>query len=60
MENQVKVLAFMVKADSPVSPGQIAEGTGLDRKVVDKAIKQLKDEQKIESPRRCFYAVTGR
>ncbi len=60
MENQVKVLEFMVKADSPVSPGQIAEGTGLDRKVVDKAIKQLKDEQKIESPRRCFYAVTGR
>ena len=60
MENQVKVLAFMANADSPVSPGQIADGTGLDRKVVDKAIKQLKEAQKIESPRRCFYALTGR
>lgn len=60
MENQVKVLEYMEKAGAPVSPGQIAEATGLDRKVVDKTIKQLKEENKVESPRRCYYAVSSK
>lgn len=28
---------------------------GLDKKEVDKAIKKLKTEEKIYSPKRCYY-----
>ena len=38
--------------------GEIAEVSGVDKKEVDKAIKKLVAEGKINSPIRCFYAVT--
>ena len=60
MENHAIILEYMEKAGAPVSPGQIAEATGLDRKVVDKAIKQLKEADRVESPRRCYYAVSAK
>ena len=37
--------------------GEIAEALGVDKKLVDKAIKDLKNEDLIESPKRCFYAA---
>lgn len=49
------VLDVMKKADEPLNAGKIAELSGLDRKEVDKAMKQLKDEGKIVSPKRCFW-----
>ena len=36
--------------------GKIAELGGLDRKEVDKAMKQLKEEGAIVSPMRCKWA----
>jgi len=39
----------------PLSAGQIAELAGIDRKEVDKAMKALKDEEKIVSPKRCYW-----
>ena len=38
-------------------PGQIAEATGLEKAELDKAIKALKKEEKICSPKRCFYGL---
>jgi hypothetical protein len=38
-----------------LSAGQIAEISGLERKDVDKAMKVLKVEEKIVSPRRCYW-----
>ena len=49
------VLDVMKKAKEPLNAGKIAELSGLDRKEVDKAMKQLKDEGKIVSPKRCFW-----
>ena len=43
----------MRKAGEPVNAGKIAELTGLDRKVVDKAMAALKKEGAIVSPVRC-------
>ncbi|MBN2723706.1 MAG: transcriptional regulator [Deltaproteobacteria bacterium] len=37
---------------------QISEITGLDAKVVTKAIKELKALSYIESPVRCKYTIT--
>ncbi len=50
-----KVLAAMQAAGKPMSAGQIAEVAGIDRKEVDKAMKVLKTEEKIVSPKRCYW-----
>ncbi|MRI58897.1 MAG: MarR family transcriptional regulator [Epsilonproteobacteria bacterium] len=51
-----KVLEVMKKAGKPLKAAEIAEMLGVDKKEVDKAIKKLKAEGKIESPKRCYYA----
>ncbi len=50
-----KVLELLTKSESPLKAGEIAELAGLDRKDVDKAIKLLKKEEKIFSPKNCYY-----
>jgi biotin operon repressor len=49
------VISTMKEAHKPLSAGQIAELAGLERKEVDKAMKVLKAEGKIVSPKVCFW-----
>ncbi|MBR2451979.1 MAG: transcriptional regulator [Rikenellaceae bacterium] len=56
METKEKVLQIMKQAGEPLNAGKIAEIGSLDRKEVDKAMKQLKDEGAIVSPVRCKWA----
>jgi biotin operon repressor len=55
MENKNKVLQVMREAGEPLNAGKIAELCGLDRKEVDKAMKELKAEGAIVSPVRCKW-----
>lgn len=55
MDLMMTVLDAMNKAAKPLNAGQIAELTGLDKKEVDKVMKQLKKEDKIVSPKRCYW-----
>lgn len=55
MDEKDKVLQTMVEIGEPVNAGKIAEISGLDRKVVDKAMKVLKKEELIVSPKRCYW-----
>ncbi len=57
MEVKEKVLAAMKEAGEPLNAGKIAEICGIDRKEVDKAMKQLKEEGTIISPVRCKWTV---
>lgn len=57
MEIKDKVLETLKTSDKPLKGGEIAEISGLDKKDVDKAIKQLKTEDLIEVPKRCFYSA---
>jgi len=50
-----KVIEAMQVAGKPLKAGEIAEAAGLDKKEVDKAMKVLKAEEKIVSPKRCFW-----
>ncbi|MHA1579205.1 MAG: transcriptional regulator [Candidatus Freyarchaeota archaeon] len=50
------VLEAMKDADKPVRPGDIAKMTRLDSKEVSQAIKNLRKEGKVISPKRCYYA----
>lgn len=56
MENTQVVLECLKAKSEPMKAGEIAEATGLEKKAVDAAIKLLKAEQKISSPKRCYYA----
>jgi DNA-binding GntR family transcriptional regulator len=55
MEPKEQVLDAMKKAGMPLNAGKIVELTGLDRKIVDKAMAKLKTEGAIVSPRNCFW-----
>ena len=58
MEAKDQVLQAMREIGAPVNAGKIAEVTGLDRKVVDKAFDALKKEGAIVSPVRCKWEPT--
>ena len=56
MEAKEQVLKAMREIGEPVNAGKVAEVTGLDRKVVDKAFAELKKEGAVVSPVRCKWA----
>lgn len=55
MQTKQKVLDIMKKEAIPLNATKIAELTGLDKKVVDKAMAELKKEEAIHSPKRCYW-----
>ena len=55
MDTKEKVLEVMRTEGQPLNAGKISEVGGLDRKDVDKAMAQLKNEEKIVSPKRCYW-----
>ncbi len=55
MDTEKTVIETLKKAGKPLKSGEIAEMAGIDKKVVDKAIKVLKTKEKIISPKRCYY-----
>lgn len=56
MEIKEKVLELLKKSE-PMKGGEIAEALGEEKKIIDKIIKELKNENLIESPKRCFYSA---
>lgn len=55
MENQEKVLQAMAKAGKALKAGELVDLCGLTRDEVDKALKVLKKEERITSPKVCFW-----
>lgn len=57
MQDREKVLQAFKDAGDALNAGKVAELTGLDRKVVDKVMAQLKAEELIVSPKKCYWAL---
>lgn len=55
MSTKEAVLKAMKDAGKPISAGEVEKMTGLDRKEIDKAFKELKKESLIVSPVRCKW-----
>lgn len=55
MSEKQQILEVMKKAGEPLNAGKVAELTGLDRKVVDKAFAEMKKDGSIVSPVRCKW-----
>ena len=56
LDAKQQVLDAMKASEEPVNAGKVCEMTGLDRKMVDKAMADLKKTGEIVSPKRCFWA----
>ncbi len=57
MESKELIIKAMEQAGKPMKGGEIADASGVDKKEVDKLIKKLVAEGKVDSPQRCFYAL---
>ncbi len=57
MSDKDKVLEAFKNSEKPLRPGDIAEQIGIESKEVSKYIKELREEGKVYSPKRCFYAM---
>ena len=57
METKDTVLKTLSESKQPLKTGEIAKITGIDAKEVEKAIKVLKKDGKIASPKRCYYSL---
>ncbi|MCC6721379.1 MAG: MarR family transcriptional regulator [Bacteroidia bacterium] len=55
MEITDKILNQFAKSGKALKGGEIADLTGIDKKLVDKTLKKLMSEDKIYSPVRCYY-----
>ena len=51
------VIKTLKAANKPLRPVEIAELAGINKNEVEKAISELKKEDRIYSPKRCFYDV---
>jgi biotin operon repressor len=58
MTNEENILNALKQSKEALSAGKLAEITGLDRKLVDKAMKTLKDSGQIVSPVRCYWKAS--
>ena len=57
MEPKDAIIKALEQSGKPMKGGEIAEATGIDKKDVDKLIKKLVTEGKVDSPVRCFYGL---
>jgi len=57
MESKEAILKAMEQSGKPMKGGEIADASGVDKKEVDKVIKKLVAEGKVDSPQRCYYAI---
>ena len=55
MDTAEIIIKTLKKSGKPMKGGEIAEATGIEKAEVDKAIKKLKKEEKVESPKACYY-----
>jgi len=57
MKPEELVFQTLQISGEPMRAGDIAAAANLDRKEVDKAMKTLKAEGRIISPKKCFWSA---
>jgi biotin operon repressor len=58
MNTEEKIIDTLKASEKPMSAGQIADSSSIDRKEIDKAMKVLKENGTIVSPRRCYWTIS--
>lgn len=55
MDIKSKILEILKQEGEPLNAGKITELGDLERKEVDKAMKAMKEDGSIVSPKRCYW-----
>jgi len=56
MDNKEKVIQAFKDSEEPLNATKVAEISGVEKKEVDKIMKDLKKDETIISPKRCYWA----
>jgi len=48
---------MVLKENKELTAGQIAEKTGIDKKIIEKEMKKMKEDNVIISPKRCYWSL---
>ncbi|MDR1820114.1 MAG: MarR family transcriptional regulator [Methanobrevibacter sp.] len=57
MDNKEKVIKAFEKSEDPLNVSKVAEISGVEKKEVDKIMKELKKDETIISPKRCYWTL---
>ncbi len=57
MDTKEKIIQAFKDAGKPLRTGEAAEMAGLEKKDAEKAIKKLKEDGTLFSPKRCYYDI---
>jgi DNA-binding MarR family transcriptional regulator len=60
MDSVTTVIETLANSPEPLKAGEIADIAGIDKKDVEKAIKQLVQQGRVESPKRCYYGIINK
>jgi predicted Zn-ribbon and HTH transcriptional regulator len=56
MDNKEKVIKAFKDSEDPLNATKVSEISGVEKKEVDKIMKDLKKDEIIFSPKRCYWA----
>ena len=59
MDDREKVIEAFRSSDEPLNAKKVSEISGVDKKEVDKIMKDLKKDETIVSPKRCLLDSCG-
>jgi predicted Zn-ribbon and HTH transcriptional regulator len=57
MTNKEKVIKVFKDSEDPLNATKVAELSGVEKKEVDKIMKELKKDETIISPKRCYWTL---
>ena len=57
MDNKEKVIKAFKESEEPLNATKVSEISGVEKKEVDKIMKDLKKEEILISPKRCYWAL---
>ncbi|MBP1945496.1 MarR family transcriptional regulator [Methanobacterium petrolearium] len=57
MDDKEKVIKAFQDSEEPLNATKVSQISGVDKKEVDKIMKELKKDETIISPKRCYWAL---
>lgn len=57
MDDREKVIEAFKNSEEPLNAKKVSEISGVEKKEVDKIMKELKKDDTIVSPKRCYWTL---
>lgn len=60
MSDKDKVIEAFKNSEEPLNAKKVSELSGVEKKEVDKIMKELKKDETIVSPKRCYWTLADK